>query len=289
MAIIKYGGGPNPPVRLDKWQNIIGVGWPDDEDSAEYLCLRIRIKWTKSGATFSESCEASGADPYPGFVRLAEDSVGKVTYEYESAGAFLYSYSNEAWETGGILYSATGLRDLTSDNEQTFEPWTYPGGGRAASRSSDDEGTTYIRQDGFFVRWDRAPGGSAPEELPLPSPYADQRFDETATPQLFCVSESFTGSPACYRSSDGMSARIQAFCTGYIGSSPAPADYSAPLHSPFDLNMTDVTIEQGGRVWRPIASKVAGFSDGTTTSKDDTNVGYLFLLVAPEPPEEESA
>jgi hypothetical protein len=42
MSIIKYGGGPNPPVRLDKWQNIINVGWGDGDGVAEYLAVLMR-------------------------------------------------------------------------------------------------------------------------------------------------------------------------------------------------------------------------------------------------------
>lgn len=37
MTIKIYGGGPNPPVRLDKWQNVVGVGWGDGAGDVRYL------------------------------------------------------------------------------------------------------------------------------------------------------------------------------------------------------------------------------------------------------------
>lgn len=36
--MVTYGGGANPPVRLDPWQNIAGVGWPGD-----YLTVFVGI------------------------------------------------------------------------------------------------------------------------------------------------------------------------------------------------------------------------------------------------------
>jgi hypothetical protein len=45
MAIKVYGGGPNPPVRLDKWQNIIGVGWGESEGAGPPIWLTIEANY----------------------------------------------------------------------------------------------------------------------------------------------------------------------------------------------------------------------------------------------------
>jgi hypothetical protein len=60
MAVIKYGGGPNPPVRLDKWQNIIGVGWGGGEVAA-YIACNFAIG--SSSASLVSATTGEDADP----------------------------------------------------------------------------------------------------------------------------------------------------------------------------------------------------------------------------------
>jgi hypothetical protein len=58
MTIIKYGGGPNPPVRLDKWQNIVGVGWGDPGESETFDWVYVFLQPPPlSGRAFNASLE----------------------------------------------------------------------------------------------------------------------------------------------------------------------------------------------------------------------------------------
>lgn len=292
---VKYGGGPNPPVRLDKWQNIVNVSWPDDDDEeTEYLCIVFGVDPFRSAAS-GGACSVDGAEPSPGFIPFAESYLTQFRFEYRFQSFQVFKFlagSSGGWRfSPSILISETAIKDLDEDGTVAFDdPWVYASGSNEGGSGSAEDGVTYLRQDAPFARWDREEIDSASEvpEINLPFPYDDQIFDETAAPVFGISSETITGSVDCYRVSGSTTlARIGAPCSGYLGATPPPVDYRAAVHTQFDIDVSEIRIESDGKTWAPIASKNVAFNDGAGAARTGSDSGLLYVLLAPL--EEESA
>jgi hypothetical protein len=197
MTIIKYGGGPNPPVRLDKWQNIVNVGWGDGDGFGDYIYIQVSIYLRDTSLSDQDARDACALEyneaplgPKDGWYDDGEprsqfwtDTLEWGRLQPGQDEPFGDDQINYGFWTGSFwsFPTSTVANPLpVSFAEQSLVPWTSVTPEIEIIR---EDGEDY--PDGGFLNPDRS------------TPGADEYFIKDATLTLGARTRGFAEGPAC--------------------------------------------------------------------------------------------
>lgn len=237
MATMKvYGGGPNPPVRLDPFQNIIEVGW---RKSVQYVAFSLRLEVIEVSNAGPESA-TSGTYPAPtgdwDTVWLNETRYryfsGSVSFPGTPPSSTAVYYADDGWGGSFLPVVVNGLPDLEDGSAGHA---TYGRFQTTTIKSSPMSRTT--------GRW-IDPGGTA---LEVPVPGSSGLNFLTGVPEASVFGPSF-GEPQPFESikDSGLYTYFAPFSGG-------------ETQSQFAL-LSGVTVEHDGQTFAPFAAKAVPFT-----------------------------
>jgi hypothetical protein len=229
MSTIKYGGGPNPPVRLDKWQNIVGVGWGGGEIT--YLAARFSCFALFTASWPDQRDAIDGATPVSGWI--SENYVSAIRFDGGTGWmgqewqAFLQTGDipdnpsdnpSDAPERMEGRWTRIGLLNSTQANAPSLpapvsvEPFLY-GARYPGTNFFLDEGSVEVSYNDkaeshlviIGIRTEYAPEDPDASAFPLLTPSGQAWVSGTSVP-IACkgIFEFFGERPAKYRSGTGI-------------------------------------------------------------------------------------
>jgi hypothetical protein len=275
MSTIKYGGGTNPPVRLDKWQNIVGVGWGGEPD--EYLALQYIIDGmtylanTSSGEVTACSVEynESPTGPKGGWIVYEPGTLNvrvqptktPVRTEIEiGAFATVFFLMGSFWNFGG---SEEGEREVLSS--VTHEEWDFASASLFAYGGQEEENSDDDPSD-------------APPELdgdPVPVPFAAGQFFEPGKLVRFdMLGPAKTQGPACVATQFTIDEETTSFVfQGYGAAYPPQPTTEEELLAVSTVMQSHVfdysgmTLTRDGGTYQAVAAHLSG-EDGLSASTE---------------------
>jgi hypothetical protein len=279
MSTIKYGGGPNPPVRLDKWQNIVGVGWGDT--SITHTACRISIG--TSGLVFfnqdpNEACTAPGdvdQDASTFVWAVQSRYVEKIDLDFELGNRDFFYYSAAGWTPTGAGRPLLGSLDVPE--EFAFDEW-----------QAWDQNSTFfppLHRRRFIAPGDEASSGDDPSSDGIPVPGKPETFFGPSSAQFEVYGWRFvTEETLCYRLTDiedvllPFASRRGRLVEDYRDPAGIPLDHPAWPGASIPVDITALSMTAGGVTFR-----------GVGTYADPANPQSLWVLFERVGDEEESA
>lgn len=257
MAVIRQGGGPNPPVQLDPVQQIVNVHWPREApDTPRYVTFsvgmnRIRTDYDGHPITCSPVEEEIDEVAYPGpgismaalryFAFTSSYPVGDDKTMRKAVWSGEDSTDGESGEDGAWAtffddeFTVAGMPDSTGDfdiiTQIDYAQWV------ATSTSGD------ALPDAGSHGWDLAappPSGGIGDEPETELPGSPSSFEHPTSPVYRMRLLLYRDAPKCYWDSLGRSV--------YGG----PADPAEVMSETLDVTALDVTY--GGVNYTPIAT-----------------------------------
>ncbi|RWO83179.1 MAG: hypothetical protein EOS18_06195 [Mesorhizobium sp.] len=223
-----YGGGPNPPVQLDPFQNIVNVHW----NTMTHVAFKVNVR---SSVTVAFDPVEWAGEPYVTPITGTSIYLTAADLVYGSSPTSTFSgWNGQAWQFIGEDPAVDGLPDL-SGASTSYGAWEYYG-----AKSIEDPP---VFLDIPRAEWDAASGAGT--GLVIPS--GTEEFREGAV-TIYLNGNPITGEP-----------EFQAVGLPY----PGPPDFivwaanyslaTTPI-APTGFSIADIVVVVDGKAFRAYAS-----------------------------------